>query len=93
MPLYGNKIMNPMDQASQAMGQAAGSFGSMMKDIPANRDPGPSAGGAIGAAAGGVQLASAMGASMSPAVGASMMAGPAGLAVGAGVGLLSYLFS
>jgi len=93
MPLYGNKIINPMDQASQAMGQAANSFGSMTQDIPANRDPGPSFGGAIGAAAGGAGLASAMGASFAPAAGASMMAGPVGLAVGAGVGLLSYLFS
>jgi hypothetical protein len=90
------QIQNPINQAMGGMNQAAGTYGSMMKDIPANRDPGPSAGGAIMSGMAGVGTAAAAAGALSTA-GQSAMAGafggPVGLGVGAMLGIASYLLS
>jgi len=95
------QVTNPMEKAMGGMNQAAGTFGQMDKDIPANQDPGPSAGGAINAGVGGA-MAGATAGSMLGATAATETAamttalglGPvgwvgAGLALGIGAYLLS----
>jgi hypothetical protein len=77
------------------MGQAAGTYGNMMKNIPANRDPGPSVGGAINAGMGGVGAAATVGSLMAApgAVGMAAIGGPITLGIGAALGIGSYLLS
>lgn len=74
------------------MSQAAGTSGSMMKNIPANRDPGPTVGGGIMAGVGGATTASALGSAIGGATGGAV-GGPGGMAVGALLGIGSYLLS
>jgi hypothetical protein len=90
------EIQNPINQAMGGMNQAAGTYGSMMKDIPANRDPGPSAGGAIMSGVSGAATAAAMGSALTAAgAGAAggAVGGPPGMIIGAIVGIGSYLLS
>jgi hypothetical protein len=90
------EIQNPMQMAMGGMNNAAGTYGSMMKDIPANRDPGPSVGGAIMSGMSGAGTAAATAGALSTA-GQTAMAGafggPVGLGVGAMLGIASYLLS
>jgi hypothetical protein len=90
------EIQNPMQMAMGGMNNAAGTYGSMMKDIPANRDPGPSVGGAIMSGMSGAGTAAATAGALSTAgqtAMAGMVGGPPGLLIGAGLGIASYLFS
>ncbi len=90
-----------MGKAMSGMNNAAGTYGGMMKDIPANRDPGPNAGGAamagMGGAAMGAQTGALLGASAATSTAAATTAlglGPVGWAVGGlALGIGSYLFS
>jgi len=77
------------------LGSAAGTFGSMMKNIPANRAPGPTAGGAIMAGLGGAGTMAAIGGTkMGASALATMgMGGAMGLGVGAALGIGAYLLS
>jgi len=55
------QVESPANKALQGLNDASSTYGKMMKDIPANRDPGPTTGGAIsagmsGAAAGATAL-------------------------------------
>ncbi|HEX9972292.1 MAG TPA: hypothetical protein VGD14_09495 [bacterium] len=80
----------------QGMSQASGTYGSMMKDIPANRKPGPTAGGAIMSGVGGATAMSALagteiGAGALTALGVGT--GGVGLALGAALGIGAYLLS
>jgi len=81
------KVTNPIDKAFQGMGNAANSYGSMMKDIPANRDPGPSAGGAAMSGLSGAATGAAIGSAV-PGIGTAV-----GAAAGAVIGIGSYLLS
>ncbi len=83
------EVANPMEKAMQGMSQASNTSGGMMKDIPANRKPEPTVGGAAMSALG----AGAAGAQTAALVSASAAAGPIGLAIGATIGLGSYLLS
>ncbi|MBC8318238.1 MAG: hypothetical protein H8E41_10060 [Desulfobulbaceae bacterium] len=82
------KIENPLDKAMTGMDQASSSYGSMTKDIPANRDPGPSAFGTLNAGVSGAKAGEYIGGLLAPA---SLV--PAGVGttagMGAGVGLMS----
>lgn len=76
--------------AMDRLAAARGAYGSMMpKQTTKTTAPGKTAGGALMSGVGGATAASAMGASMTGAG----LAGPAGLALGAGFGLGSYLLS
>lgn len=80
--------MGSMDASSNA-------YKSMMQDIPANHKPEPTIGGATMSGAGGAMMGAQIG-SMTAAEGATGIAalgGPMPMAVGAGVGILSYLLS
>jgi hypothetical protein len=94
-------VQNPVQQAMGGMNQAAGTYGRMMPNIPANQKPGPSVGGAVMSGMGGAGTGAAMGSFLgataatetAPAVAALGM-GPAGWAVAGGLlGIGSYLFS
>jgi hypothetical protein len=90
------QVQNPITQAMGGMAQAAGTYGRMMPNIPANRDPGPSAGGAIMAGMSGTGTAAAAAGALSTAGKATMagaVGGPVGLTVGAILGIGSYLLS
>ena len=90
------QIENPIGKAMQGMSNASGSYGAMMNDIPANRDPGPTAGGAISAGMGGATTAAAAGSLMSSAgAGAAggAVGGAWGMAIGAAIGIGAYLLS
>ncbi len=72
------QIENPMDKAMQGMNKAAGTYGSMMKkDIPANRDPGPNAFGALKAGVQGVRAGKEIVSFLAPAAEASGFLGGA----------------
>jgi len=101
------KIENPYEKAMGGMNQASGAYGSMMKDVPANRQPGKTAGGALMSGVGGAamvaQAGSLMGATAGTVAvgGAEAVAGVTALGMGpigwAGLGLAAgigaYLFS
>ena len=50
------QIENPIGKAMNGMSGAAGTYGSMMKDIPANRKPGSTVGGGVMAGMGGAAM-------------------------------------
>jgi hypothetical protein len=89
------KVENPMDKAMGGMDKAAGTYGSMDKDIPANRDPGPTPGGAINAGMGGAVAGATVGSMMAAegAVGLAAVGGPVTLGIGAALGIGAYLLS
>lgn len=87
------QIENPIGKAMNGMGQAAGTYGRMGQDIPANRDPGPTIGGGIGAGVGGAVAASTLGSAMGTGAVAGFVGGPPGMAIGALLGIGSYLLS
>lgn len=90
------QVQNPMQQAMGGMNQAAGTYGNMMKDIPANRDPGPSVGGAAMSGLGGAGTMAAIAGTEAGAAGLTALEiGTGGLALGAGalLGIGAYLFS
>lgn len=68
------KIDNPLDRAKSRMGEAEGAYGSMMQDIPANRDPGKSVSGAVMNAAGGAVLGNQVGTALGAAAAAETAA-------------------
>jgi hypothetical protein len=70
-------VESPAKKALDGLSAASGTYGKMMKDIPANRDPGPSVGGAASAGMSGAMA----GASMAP-----LLATAPTPAVGAGLG-------
>lgn len=74
------QVQNPIQQAMTGMSQASGTYGSMMKDIPANRKPEPTAGGAIMSGAGGAVA----GAQLGTMIGGAGTATAAGSATAAG---------
>lgn len=88
---------DPMEKVIPAMSQAQSAYGQMQ---PRTQTPGHSVGGAITGAMGGAGVAAAassaglFGSATLPAImGGAALAGPAGLALGAGVGMLGYLLS
>jgi phage tail tape-measure protein len=81
------QIENPIGKAMSGMNQASGTYGSMMKDIPANRDPGHTWGGGAMAAMGGAAMGAQIG-SLVPGIGTAIGAG-----VGALIGAGGYLSS
>jgi hypothetical protein len=90
------QIQNPINQAMGGMNQAAGTYGSMMKDIPAHQKPKPTAGGAMmsGMAAAGTTAAAAGALSTAgKTTMAGAVGGPVGLGVGAVLGIGAYLLS
>ena len=92
------EIRNPMDRALEGLDQAASTYASMDKDIPAEQDPGPTAGGAITAGvSGAVAGATTLGALSTSAAGAAPILlgmGPAGWLIGgAALGASAYLLS
>lgn len=95
------QIENPIGKAMSGMGNAANTFGRMGQDIPANRKPGPSAGGAIMSGAGGAVMGSQVGSMMGAAAATKTAAmvpalgmGPVGWAIGGlALGIGSYLLS
>jgi hypothetical protein len=87
------QVENPMDKAMGGMDKAAGTYGSMDKDIPANRDPGPTPGGAINAGMGGAVAAASIGSAMGTGAAAGIIGGPPGIAIGAALGIGAYLLS
>jgi hypothetical protein len=89
-------VQNPVQQAMGGMNQAAGTYGRMMPNIPANQKPGPTAGGAImsGMAAAGTTAAAAGALSTAgKTTMAGAVGGPVGLGVGAVLGIGAYLLS
>ena len=85
------QIQNPINSAMSGMGQAAGTLGSMTKDVGIEK-PKPTAGGAIMGGVGGAITASALGGAMGGAAGGAV-GGSVGMGVGALVGIGSYLLS
>ena len=100
-------IESPAQKALDGLGMASNTYSKMMKDIPANRDPGPTTGGALmnglsgaamGASLGNLTGATAAGVS---ATGAAIpaTAGALGLGlgamtgIGAAIGIGAYLLS
>lgn len=89
---YGQSSARMMQNAQQAMGS---------QRPVREEDPGPSLGGALGAGMGSALSMAGTGAAIGTiaAEGSAMatmaagMAGPVGLAIGAGIGILSHLFS
>lgn len=79
------------EQAQGYLNQAGGSYSSMTKNV-GQEAPGITPGGVIGAGVAGAMGMSSMAGSglLGSGAAAAAMGGPAGLAVGAGVGLLSY---
>lgn len=90
------QVENPMGRAIDGMGQAAGTYSRLTKDIKVE-EPEPTAGGAIMSGAGGA-LMGAQGASLlgygatSAAKGASV-GGLWGAGIGAALGVGAYLLS
>jgi hypothetical protein len=92
------QIENPIGKAMSGMSGAAGTYGSMMKDIPANRKPGSTVGGGVMAGMGGAAMGAQVGKLMAtPAAlkagGLAAVGGPAALGVGALLGIGAYLLS
>ena len=88
-------VQNPMEKAMGGMNNAAGTYGSMMKNIPANGDPGPSVGGAINAGVGGAVAGAALAGTETgaAALGAIGMTGGMAIPVVAALGIGAYLLS
>ena len=91
-------VENPINKALEGLDQAASTYASMDKDIPAEQDPGPSTGGTIMAGVGGaVAGATTLGALSTSAAGAAPILlgmGPAGWLIGgAALGASAYLLS
>lgn len=55
------QIENPIGRVQSGLSQAAGTYGSMMKNIPGPEKPGPTIGGGIGAVMGGTAAAASVG--------------------------------
>jgi len=83
------KINNPLNQVFQGMNQAAGTFGSMTKNIKQNV-PGPTVGGALSNGLGGAMAGASLGSLTGGALGLGL---GAFTGLGALVGIGSYLFS
>ena len=89
-------LYNTPDAAGRALQGyqgAAATYGAMDKKRPGQ--PGPSAGGAIQSTASGAMMGAGVGMMMAESIAATgplaAVGGPIPLAIGAGVGLLSYL--
>jgi len=85
-------VKSPATSALDGMSKAAGTYGSMMKDIPANRDPGTTAGGALNAGMGGATVGLGL-ANMGTGFAAVGMSNPVGIGAMAALGIASYLLS
>lgn len=83
-------VKSPINRANNRMTEASNTYAKLMKDIPANRDPGPTAGGAMMSGMGGAGVGAQI-VSMSGKGGAT--GGYWGAAAGAVVGIGSYLLS
>lgn len=90
MGLGAFEVQNPFDKAQQAMQGSAQTAASMQKKTP---QPEKSVGGAGMAAMGGAGTMAGIGAALGEGAAAGAIGGPWGLAIGAGVGLLSYLLA
>ncbi len=84
------RVQNPMDKAFQGLGGEQQAAGSMMR---ANPKPEKTAGGALLNAGSGALTGLSAASTMAEMGMVGAGAGPWGLAIGAGVGLLSYMFS
>ncbi|MDA3807195.1 MAG: hypothetical protein PF440_04695 [Thiomicrorhabdus sp.] len=82
-------VESPAKKALDGLSMASNTYGKMGQNIPANQDPGPSAGGAISAGMGGAVV----GAQIGTYVAAGSTAGPVGAVAGAAVGIAAYLLS
>jgi len=94
MALY--NVQNPFEKAMQAQNSTGNAYGAMMKDIPANRPPEKSVGGAMMTGLSGAGTMAAIAGTESGAAALTTLGvgtGPMGLLLGAGLGIGAYLFS
>lgn len=96
------KVESPINKAMGGMNEAAGTYSKMRQDIPANRDPGPTATGAVTSGAGGAMAGAQIGTTATTTTAATAAAGGAakgsaagwyGAAIGAVIGIGAYLLS
>jgi len=86
-------VESPAKKALDGLSMASGSFARMGQDIPANRDPGTTTGGAVSAGMGGAALGATVGSAMATGAATGSAVGPWGAAAGAAVGIAAYLLS
>ena len=92
MPLY--NVENPYSKATNVLSQASNTYASMDKKKEVDA-PGKTVGGGIMSGLGGAMAGAEIGGLMAEpgATGLAAIGGPVPLAIGAGVGLLSYFLS